>query len=93
MSELKLTGNCLKGSRPVLSFDQVMYCSTVCHETFKTENYKKTFLICNCKMHTLVFKKHTSMVVQKFAKTMEVFYLERYMVNGTYFVSYVINLL
>jgi len=64
MSELKLTGNCLKGSRPVLSFDQVM--CTTCRETFEAQNLlclpipkdvyeKKTFpIFCYCRyIHTL----------------------------------------
>lgn len=32
MDELKLTGNCLKGSRPVLSFDKV-----ICYNSYMPE--------------------------------------------------------
>lgn len=49
MAELKMTGNCLKGSRPLLSFDQSFSAEENTHfallkELFVQVNFKKLFL-------------------------------------------------
>ena len=39
MDELKLTGNCLKGSRPLLSFDKVRNDDILYHGDWKRFNH------------------------------------------------------